>query len=104
MDIKKMNENLSPQKKVEIKETQSHSKLWIGSFIIMAIICIGFYFLFQLQVFNLLGTYRLLLRKLSLAASICFVVLIIAKIAERLVLRRSHEKSLRYNVDELYVS
>ncbi len=67
----------------------------------MALACIAFYFLFRYRIFNLLESYRTVLLKISLAAFFCFIALIIAKIAESVVEKKSHTKGIKYNLIRL---
>ncbi|MGN6616654.1 MAG: mechanosensitive ion channel family protein [Ilyomonas sp.] len=87
----------------EVKETvePAHHKVWISTYIFLALACITAYFLFRLKTFDLLGTYRNILLKVSLAAFFCFIVLIIAKIIEGIVMRKTHAKGIRYNMVRL---
>lgn len=87
----------------EVKETvePAHHKVWISTYIFLALACITAYFLFRLKTFDLLGVYRDNFLKLSLAAFFCFIVLIIAKIVEGIVMRRIRAKGVRYNIVRL---
>ena len=64
-------------------------KVWIVSYIIIALICLAVYFLLQFHVFGLLGTYRSLLQRLSLAGFVVFIVFIITRGVESVVTKRS---------------
>lgn len=91
----------------EIKETVNSSgvegrhKAWIVSYSIIAFICLAFYFLLQFRVFGLLGTYRSLLQRLSLAGFVVFIVFIITRIIESVVTKRSPTKKQQYNIIRL---
>ncbi len=97
MDIKTSNEISAEERKVEqVKRSEKH-KVWIGTYIILALVCITVYLLIRLKFFGFLQAYRDLLLKLSLAAFFSFLVLIVAKMVEGLVVKHSHTKALVYN-------
>jgi small-conductance mechanosensitive channel len=75
--------------------------LWIISYIIFAAVCIAFYFLLQFRVFGLLGIYRSLLQRLSLAGIVVSIVFIITKTIEHVVMRKSQAKKMSYNIIRL---
>ena len=76
-------------------------RLWIASYIILAIVCLAVYFLLQFQVFGLLGNYRSLLQRLALAGLVVSFVFIVTKTIESIVARRSQTKKVSYNVIRL---
>ncbi len=97
MDIKTSNEISAEERKVErVKRSEKH-KVWIGTYIILGLVCITVYLLIRLKFFGFLQAYRDLLLKLSLAAFFSFLVLIVAKMVEGLVVKHSHTKALVYN-------
>ena len=97
MDIKTSNEISAEERKVEqVKRSEKH-KVWIGTYIILGLVCIIVYLLIRLKFFGFLQAYRDLLLKLSLAAFFSFLVLIVAKMVEGLVVKHSHTKALVYN-------
>lgn len=101
MDINSNKELRKKEKKVEHVKYSGKHKVWIGSYIFFALICIAIYFLLRVQYFGFLDVYRSLLLKLSLAAFFSFIVLIISKLLERLVVKRSHARALVYNLVRL---
>jgi len=100
MDIKEKEEEESEKHVKPVNET--HHKYWIGGFALLSLACLALFFLMELHVFELLGTYRTLLKKLSLATSISFLVLAFARFMEMIVLKRTHIRSLRYNLVRLF--
>lgn len=76
-------------------------KVWIVSYIIIALACLAVYFLLQFHVFGLLGTYRSLLQRLSLAGFVVFIVLIITRGIESIVAKRSPTQKQQYNIIRL---
>lgn len=91
------------KKKKEIKKAASKGehKVWIVSYIVIALICLAVYFLLQFKVFGLLGTYRSLIQRLSMAGFIVSLVFIITKIIEAVVVKRSPTRKVRYNIIRL---
>lgn len=86
--------------KVE-KMKKKNSFIWLGSYIVIAVIAIVFYFLFGFHIFDLLGTYRLKLKNLSLAVFLGVLILIFAKFIEIRIKKRSKGRYTRYNLIHL---
>lgn len=76
-------------------------KLWIGTYITIALICLAAWLLLQLKVFEIFGTWLVLLKKLSLGLFFASLVMIVTKTAEGIVLKKSHIKAKRYNIVRL---
>ncbi|HWI93388.1 MAG TPA: mechanosensitive ion channel domain-containing protein [Flavisolibacter sp.] len=88
--------------KEEVKDGDSGKhKVWIVSYIIIALICLAVYFLLQFHVFGLLGTYRSLLQRLSMAGFVVFIVFIITRGVESVVTKRSPTRKQQYNIIRL---
>ena len=97
MDVK-----INPEKKEELKKTTPRDhRLWIVSYIILAIISVTVYFLLQFRVFGLLGTYRSLLQRLAVAGVIISDIFIITRTIEQVVARRSQTNKVSYNIIRL---
>ena len=80
---------------------KSKHRVWIVSYIIIALICLALYFLLQFRVFGLLGTYRSLFLRLSLAGFVVFLVFIVTRGIESIVTKRSPTKKQQYNIIRL---
>lgn len=83
------------------KMKKKNSFIWLGSYIVIAVIAIVFYFLFGFHIFDLLGTYRLKLKNLSLAVFLGVLILIFAKFIEIRIKKRSKGRYTRYNLIHL---
>lgn len=77
------------------------SFIWLGTYIIIAAIALTFFILFRLHVFDLLGKYRALLQKLSLAVFFGVIILSVAKFIEISIRKRSNKRFQRYNLIHL---
>lgn len=97
MDVK-TNQDINNEIKTS---TDSRHKLWIVSYILLALICLVVYFLLQFRVFGLLGNYRSLLQRLALAGLVVSFVFIVTKTIENIVTKRSHAKKASYNIIRL---
>jgi small-conductance mechanosensitive channel len=82
-------------------QNQGKHRLWITSYSIIALACLVVYFLLRFKVFDILGTYRQLLQRLSMAGFFVFIVLIMARVVEAIITRKSHAPAVRYNVVRL---
>ncbi|MBV9962437.1 MAG: mechanosensitive ion channel [Parafilimonas sp.] len=101
MDIKKSKTSPKEKKEVNHLHNKTKQKLWIGSYIICAVICLGLYFLLRLKAFNIIGTYQKTVLSLLLAAATSFGVLILSRIIQGIATKRSHTKAILYNVVRL---
>lgn len=80
------------------KSSRKSVKIWLGSYITVAAIAIGLYILFRLHVFDLLGSYRRILQRLSLAIFFAVLILAAGKLIELTIHRKAKEKYSRYNL------
>src|SRR4051794_23040298 len=101
MDIRTDQEIKEDKKKVGETAVKGKHKAWIATYVVVSLLCLVFYFLLRFKFFNVLGTYRLLLQRLSIAAFFVFIVLIVAKSIEGIVAKRSHTAAVSYNVIRL---
>lgn len=98
MDVKT---NKEVNEEVKESKEQGRHKTWMLSYGLIALVCLAVYFLLQLRVFGLIGTYRSLLQRLSLAGFVVFVVFIFTRIIESVVAKRAHTKKAEYNIIRL---
>jgi small-conductance mechanosensitive channel len=91
----------SADRKQNTNKDNTHKRIWIWSYLFLALLCLAAYFLIRLHVFDVFGTYLELLKKITLGGFFAFVILIVSKIAEGIVTRRSHVKSKKYNLIKL---
>ncbi|MBD0378079.1 MAG: mechanosensitive ion channel [Flavisolibacter sp.] len=80
---------------------EKRHRLWLTTYVVISVLCLAFYFLLRFRVFDVLGTYRQLLQKLSLATFFIFVVLMITKGVELWIVKGAHGKAERYNLIRL---
>src|SRR5580765_6172470 len=93
MDIK--NQQSTPEEKEEVKElhNKSKQKLWIGSYLLFAVVCLLLYFLLRVKTFEVIGPYRKTVLSLLLAAASGFGVLILSRIIQGIAAKRSHARA-----------
>ena len=72
MDIRTSEKSSKEKKQVRELHDTKRQKLWIGGYLLLAVACLLLYFLFRLEIFDVIGTYRNILLKLLLAAATCF--------------------------------
>jgi small-conductance mechanosensitive channel len=97
MDVKKKKEQSSPKKQTA-KQAKTKHEYWIGGYAFLALVSIAAYFLFRLKVFETLGTYLPFAKKISLACFFAFIILIVGRVAEMLIVKRSRIRYVRYNL------
>ena len=98
MDIRNQKRAGGP---TDIRPHSAAHKIWIGSYMLLALGCLAAFFLLKLEVFGLLGNVRFWLTKISLAAALGFLVLSISKWTEGVIIRHNHHKAERYNLIRL---
>ncbi len=101
MDIKTSKKFQSKNKEVNDLHNPVKQKLWIGGYFLLGVACLLLYFLFRLKTFDIIGSYRVTLLKLSLAAATAFGVLIIARFIQGVIAKRSHTRAIQYNMIRL---
>lgn len=82
----------------ETADKQTNHMLFAGGYMLLAVISLGFYFLFQLHFFKLSLLPEKLLPKLTLACCCIFIILALARFAERAITNHAHAKSQGYNL------
>ncbi|HEU5053182.1 MAG TPA: mechanosensitive ion channel domain-containing protein [Hanamia sp.] len=90
--------------KIERKNNKAQKKssfVWLGTYVIISLIALAAYILLRLHIFDLLGKYRLILQKFSLAVFFAIVILAISKFVEVLIHKNSAGKYSRYNLIHL---
>jgi len=90
--------------KIESKNNKAQKKssfVWLGTYVIISLIALAAYILLRLHIFDLLGKYRLILQKFSLAVFFAIVILAISKFVEVLIHKNSAGKYSRYNLIHL---
>ena len=98
MDIKTENEISKEKEKTGSKKEH---RSWMLSYIVIAVIAIVLYFVVRLQIFNLPLSYKSLIQHLLIATFFVFLVLIITKAIELIIVSKSESKSAGYNVIRL---
>ena len=84
--------------KKESKIKKQSSSLWLGTYITISLFALAAYILLKLHIFDLLGKYRMMLQRLSLATFVAIVILALEKWAEVLIQKKSTGKYSRYNL------
>lgn len=97
MDIKNTRQ-FGSLKNVSLNKQEARHKLWIGSYFFLGLAFLTAWFLLRLDVFNVFGGYKITLQKISLAACIATLILMIARFVEMTLVKRSHTVYTRYNL------
>lgn len=99
MDVNK-DQKHEIERKAE-KKKKKYSFIWLGTYITIALISLAAFILFRLHVFDILGKYRVLLQKLSLAIFFAVLIMSATKIIELVIHKRSKGRYQRYNLIHL---
>jgi len=83
-----------------VSEVKQQHKLWIGTYLILALVCLGVYFMARLD-FLKGWTHVPLLKRSALAGFFVLVVLTVSKYAQSLVVRYNHARAIAYNLIRL---
>lgn len=84
-----------------IQEVKTHHKIWLGTYILLALGCLAVYFIFRMPFSGRINNTARLLKKLFLGGFFVFTVLGISKYIETLVVRYKESKAIRYNLVRL---
>jgi small-conductance mechanosensitive channel len=84
-----------------VRRVNTTHKAWLGTYIILALLCLGIYFLFRLQVLGPLTSSHALMQKASLAGFFIFLILSASRYAQSLTSRYKHVKAIAYNLIRL---
>src|SRR5438105_3820138 len=91
------------KEKTQAKKTVKRENhfVWLGSYIIVACICITSYFLIRFNVISVGDKYHNAIEKISLAGFLSVLILTAAKFAEIIIIKKAHTKYKRYNLVRL---
>src|ERR1044072_1521413 len=78
-----------------IQEVKTHHKIWLGTYILLALGCLAVYFILRFT------SYVPLLKRMFLGGFFVFTVLGISKYIETLVIKYKESKAIRYNLVRL---
>jgi len=80
---------------------EKHHKIYLGTYILLAISCLIIYLLLRANIFNVQQGYQSLLLKISLASCISFCTLALSSWIERITKKKGHNLAARYNMVRL---
>jgi small-conductance mechanosensitive channel len=101
MDIQTKGRSSEKAKAVKAEHSPVKQKLWVGSYFLLILLCLLVYFLLRLKVFDISASYEKIILKLLPAASTAFCVLIVSRLLQGIVVKRSHTKAIQYNIIRL---
>lgn len=84
-----------------VADIKHHHKVWLGTYLLLALACLAAYFLLRLHMMDTLVAYMPFSKKLFLAACLVFAILGLSKYIESLVVKFSHTKAVKYNLVRL---
>jgi small-conductance mechanosensitive channel len=84
-----------------VHQVNVNHKVWQGTYIILALACLGIYFLVRLRIFSSLTPYHILIQKACLAGFFIFMVLTASRYTQALITRYKHAKAIAYNLIRL---
>jgi len=96
MELEKHSGKEEQKKKEEIKKIKTSHPYWLGGYALVALGCLACYFLFRFNVIPL-GSQKGLLLKLSASAFVAFILLLLGKFIEMLIVKGKRSRSFKYN-------
>jgi small-conductance mechanosensitive channel len=96
MDVNKDPKSSAGHKPVV--ETETQYKLWLAGYLLLAAIGLVVYFLLRLHVFKIFGDYLDFLKKLALGTFVAALILLLAQVVQRVMLKRTRVVHTRYNL------
>lgn len=84
-----------------VRQVNASHKIWLGTYILLTLLCLGIYFTLRLRVFDRWANYRLFLQKAALGAFFIFLVLTASKYAQALITKYNHTRAIAYNLIRL---
>ncbi|MXV14489.1 mechanosensitive ion channel family protein [Hufsiella ginkgonis] len=97
MDIKDNQALSAPAPGIATPSRAAHT-WFISSYTFLALGCIVFYFILRLDILSLEKRYTTMFAKISLTGFFVFLVLVLSKLAEKLIDKNTHSLSVRYNM------
>jgi small-conductance mechanosensitive channel len=99
MDIKKKPRQAAIAEKTV--EPATKHKIWIAGYLLLAISAMTVYWLLKLHVFQIFGDYLGMLQKIALGTFFATLILIIAQVAERTLVKHTKVVYTRYNLTKM---
>lgn len=84
-----------------LQRVKKEHKVWQGSYVLLALASLGFYFLVKLDVFDVLGKYHNIIQRWLFAGFLIFIVLAISKYTQAFIVKHNHAKAIAYNIIRL---
>lgn len=84
-----------------LQRVKKEHKVWLGSYVLLALASLGFYFLVRLNVFDVLGKYHSIIQRWFFAGFLIFIVLAISKYTQAFIVKHNHAKAIAYNIIRL---
>lgn len=84
-----------------LAQKKTKHKVWIGTYAILAVVCLVAYFLFRLQVFYVIDKSLVIVKKATLAGFFVFVVMIVSRYIEMITMKESRTAAVGYNLVRL---
>lgn len=99
MQLETKHDDASREKTVQ--QVKKEHKAWIGTYLVVALACLGLYFTIRLHVFEYWNGRLPLIRRAALAGFFIFLLLTVSKYLQRLVVKYNHQKGVAYNLIRL---
>jgi small-conductance mechanosensitive channel len=89
------------EKKKHVTATKTKHKVWIGSYFILALLCLCLHFIIRFNIWDHWVNGKTIVQRGSLAGFFIFLVLAVSKYIQSLVIKYNHLKSIAYNLVRL---
>jgi small-conductance mechanosensitive channel len=101
MDVEEKPRQYSTLRKINLESTEKRQKVWIGTYLFVALGALAVYFLLHFKVISIPQNYSDLASRALLFVSVAMLILLLARITELIILRRSKAMHTRYNLTRM---
>jgi small-conductance mechanosensitive channel len=101
-----MDEEEKPQhfrnlRRINLAKTEKRQKIWMGTYLLLALLGITVYFLFRQRMIAIPGKYTDVAERASLLLFVAMGILVMSRVVQLLILKRAKTTYRRYNLTRL---
>src|ERR1051326_6554974 len=101
MDVEKTPRRFRSLRRINLNKTERRQRIWIASYLLVFLCAGTAWLLLQLHVFEILGHYLDVAKKISLLVAAATLILMFARTIELIIYKRTKVVYLRYNLTRM---
>ncbi|HEY6161336.1 MAG TPA: mechanosensitive ion channel domain-containing protein [Bacteroidia bacterium] len=101
MDVEKAPKRFRSLRRIDLNKTERRQRIWIASYLLVFLCAGTAYLLLQLHVFEILGNYLSVAKKISLLVAVATLILMFARTIELIIYKRTKMAYMRYNLTRM---